>query len=124
MVYGMTSRIKLLGNAYIGEDIKRPDKLINKLNRGKILKSFYIVCFINGSDKLEILNSRLFLLKYYKTVTVEIASLVKDEDDAFEYIRCLTEISYSFYDDFLPRQVLFNISSEEVSKRFYIDEQE
>lgn len=115
----MTNNILLSDNAYISEDIKKPQKIISKLNRGKIVKTYFFVCFVNDDKRLQIFNSRLFLLKTYSSSICKVYGLFTDENDAFEYIRVLTEISMDKYQDIDFNSLLVDLEPDEVNKRFY-----
>lgn len=83
------TNLKLIDNVFSGERIK-PEKLLKKLNKGIILKSFYLVVLNNS--RLEILSSYLFLQNYYKRMELEVAAVLESYEDALEYIRCVTQI--------------------------------
>lgn len=99
---------------FIDSTIKKPNKIIEKLSDNKLLKSYYIVCFMNKSDRLEILSTRLFKEKYFREQSYEIVALVRDEETAFEFIRQLSEVSVRKYNTFLARKTLEEISDGEI----------
>ena len=99
---------------FIDSNIKNPKKVIDKLSGFKLWKNYYIVCFINGSDRLEILSTILFKERYFKEQKYEIVALLKDEDTAFEFIRQLSEVSVRKYGDFLARKCLEEIDDGEI----------
>lgn len=109
-------------NFYVGEKIKNPEELIEKLNRGKVKRPFYLVVFDKESGKMEVLFSFLFLQKYYRSKDYEVCALFKSEDEAFEYIRVIAQLSYERFDDFEPYKVANTIGLTEVKKIFGMEE--
>ena len=99
---------------FIDSNIKKPRKVIEKLSQFKLLKTYYLVCFINGSDRLEIISTLLFKEKYFKEQSYEIVALVKSQDTAFEFIRQLSEVSVRKYGDFCARKCLQEIEDGEI----------
>ncbi len=93
-------------NCFVGEDIRNPQKLLNKLNKGIVLKNFCFIAFVNGGNRLEILGSVLFNQKYFKKQNYEIVALVNSQDDAFEYIRVLSELSVRAFGEFDARRTV------------------
>lgn len=106
----------ILPDCYIGINCKNIDKLIKKLNKGTVLKNFFIVCFCNNASRLEIISSRMFLLKHFRNQNYEICAVVEDENTAFEYVKVLTDISYKEFNDFNPRFAVSNISLNKIKK--------
>lgn len=107
----------ILPECYIGINCKNIDKLIKKLKKGTLLKSLFIVCFCNEGSRLEIISSRMFLLKHFRKQSYEICAVLDDENEAFEYVKVLTDISYKEFNDFKPRFAVFNISADKIKER-------
>jgi len=105
----------LLPNCFVDESIKHPDKLVRKLNKGSLIKNYYIVSLNNDTNKLEIISSRMFVQKYFKEREYNVAALLKSKEDAFEYVRCLSQISYEKYDEFDARKILDQVETEEIA---------
>lgn len=116
--------MKLSNNLFVGDGIKKPDRLIEKLNKGKIRKSFFIVVYDSNTQKVEILNSFLFLQKYYQNKALEIFGLFKTNDDALEYIRVLTHLSYLRFDSFDLYKAANTIFENEIRKLYYKEDEE
>lgn len=100
---------------FIDSNIKKPQKVIEKLAKFSLWKTYYLVCFINGSQRLEIISTMLFKEKYYKDQSYEIVALTSDQDTAFEFIRQLSEVSVRKYGDFLARKCLSEIEDGEIN---------
>lgn len=103
---------------FVDETIKHPDKVIEKLNKGKLLKGYYLVNYNDAYDRLEIVSSRMFLQKYFREQDYNVKALLKTLDDAFEYVRCISEISYSKYNDFCALKTIENTAHAEIKARF------
>ena len=108
----------LMPNCFVDESIKHPDKVIKKLNKGSLIKGYYIVSLNKDTGKLEIISSRMFLQKYFKEHEYNVSALLKSKEDAFEYIRCLSELSYEKYDDFKASEIIENVDKEEIKAIF------
>ena len=95
-------------NCFVDESIKHPDKVIKKLNKGSLIKGYYIVSLNKDTGKLEIISSRMFLQKYFKEREYNVSALLKSKEDAFEYIRCLSELSQKVEDVLANQQITSN----------------
>ncbi len=111
--------MEIYKNLFVGDSIKKPEKLIKKLNNGKALKSFYLVGFFKDRENLEIINSRMFLQKYFRSEEFLVTAIVKDEEDALEYIRALCEISFKAFNEFNQRKAVSEISVFEINEKYY-----
>ncbi len=120
----MKDNVFLSENAYIAKPLKHPERLIKKLNKGKVLKSFYVVYMPLDKEKPEIIESRFFSFKYMRSVEREVICLCKEMDDAYEYIRCLTQASVMFFDDVRFKETLEKITPELIDSLFYKDTEE
>ena len=98
----------------IGKKIKHPNRIINKLSKGKPVHSVYLVLIPETSGRPEIISSTLVNKNYLKIIDSCVLCLVKNESEALEYIRRFTEISYRKYNDFLPEKVLSELSPEDI----------
>ncbi len=107
----------ILPDCYIGINCRSVDKLVKKLMKGRVLKNFFIVCFCNSGSRLEIISSRMFLLKHFRKQKYEICALLNSENEAFEYVKVLTDISYKEFNDFNPRYAVSNISLDKIRER-------
>ena len=58
--------MKLYKNLYIGDTVKKPERLIKKLKRHKIKPGFYVIAYMRDTARLEICSSVLLAQWYYK----------------------------------------------------------
>lgn len=114
--------MELNNNLFLGEGIKKPQKLIDKLNKGKVLQNFYLAGFKPDSGNLEILNSRLFFQKYFRNLDFTVTGIFKSEEDAFEYIRCLSELSVKIFNEVDIKRTVDEASVFEISEIFNREE--
>lgn len=103
---------------FFEEEIKHPKQKLSRLFKGKLLIPHTLIAFVNDGDRLEILSSKLFLQKYYRKQKYEVVGLFKNEDTAFEYVRCLTELSYKQFGDFNQREAVKNIPISQIKEIF------
>lgn len=108
-------------NAFVDEHIKHPEKIINKIKRGRKLSEVFIVCLADDESRLEIISSKMFFFKYFRERNYVVSGLFKGKDDALEYIRCLTEISFSEFGSFEPKTAISEIEVSKISERFYLE---
>lgn len=99
---------------YIDKRIKHPNKLLIKLENKKAVIPFYIVCFVDGSDKLEIYSSINFYQSYFKDTNIEIVGILKSEEDALEYVRRLTEISFNRFNELNFRKCIDSLNDGDI----------
>lgn len=114
----MTDTITLSDFLCLGEKIKKPEKIVNKLNKGKQLKNYSLVLFEDDNVFPVIMSSRLFLQKKLRIRQYLIIAIYKEYDDAVEFIRALTELSYKKYNDFVPRRVISECETSELKSLF------
>ena len=100
---------------FIDSNFKSRKNFVNRLSEGKFVKDLYIVCFVNKSDRLEIISSLMFKQKYFKELNIEIVALCKGMDSAVEFIRQLSEVSVRMFNDFLPRKCLEVIDEGDIN---------
>lgn len=58
--------MKLYKNLYIGDTVKKPERLIKKLKRHKCKPGFYVIAYMRDTARLEICSSGLLVQWYYK----------------------------------------------------------
>lgn len=119
----MTNNIFLHENAFMA-GVKKPEKIIKKLNHGKIFKGIYVVYFNEEFSKLEIMDSRFFNLPNLKNHRIIVCCLASSYDDALEYIRCITEISFNKYSDIKLIDTINDTSVFEISAIFNNEDEE
>ncbi len=111
--------MNILDNCFVGPGIKNPDKLIKKIHRHIKFHSFFVVVFENDKNRLEIISSKMFSKHYFKKQKYEIAAIVKEENEAFEYLRCLVDLAYKKYDSFDQKYCVNNIKCSEIDTLFF-----
>lgn len=102
---------------YVGNKIKNPQKILEKINNGKCYKSYYFVCFREESGP-EIVISYLFLQRYFRKQDFEAVAIFRSEDEAFEYIRVLTDFSFKLFNKLDYKAVLNQIGIDEIKLNF------
>lgn len=110
----MENKIELADSLFLGKRISKPEKYVKKLNRGKHLKKFYIVTFMNDSHRMEVYSSYMFFQKYFRQQHFLISAIVNDEGEAFEYIRALSEISMKKYGEFDGYRTVIELTKDEL----------
>ncbi|MDE7177286.1 MAG: hypothetical protein K2O59_05665 [Lachnospiraceae bacterium] len=58
--------MKFYKNLYIGDTVKKPERLIRKLRRHKIKPGFFVIAYMRDTARLEICSSVLLAQWYYK----------------------------------------------------------
>lgn len=106
--------MKTIENLYLGDNIKKPDRYLQKIETGKFIKKFYIIAYIDSKNTLEIYPSFVFWQKYYRDKDFEIVAITLEEATALEYIRKLSEISVRKYNDFDANLTIHSLSSEDM----------
>ncbi len=101
-------------NLYVGAGIRNYRKLIRSLKSSKLPTGFYIVAFYEGGERLNIFSSLLFAQKYYKNANLEIVAIVRSKDDAFEYVRGLSELSVQKYGEFNARLTIDSMKGSDI----------
>lgn len=109
-----TDSMKTHVNLYIGSKIRDHRKMIKSLTESRLPMGFYIVCFIDGGNRLNILSALLFAQRYYKDMDCEIVALVNSKEEAFEYVRGLSEISVRKFGEFDARRVIDSLNGREL----------
>lgn len=82
------------------EEIKKPEKAVEKLHSNKGFKNYYLVVFKGESVKPEIYTTLQFKQKHFKTDDFNVIGVFVSEDEAIEMIRALAEISVNSGTDF------------------------
>lgn len=108
---------------FVEEGMKNPEKILEKLNKGKFIKKFYLVALNGKTERLEVLLSYNFLQKYFREQPYDIVALVKSEDSAFEYLRVLSEISVERFESFYGKRAIESLTSEDMV-RFTVKEED
>lgn len=81
---------------YIGESVRRPDKLIHKLKKhNKFLDAYVIVLSRNASDQLEIHKAGYFSQSYYRKNPPYVIGLAGSYDEAVGIVIKIAEETYA-----------------------------
>ena len=79
--------MKVYNNLYVGDTVKKPERLIKKLKRHKKLPGFYVIAFDKETDSLSIYHSRMLTQWYYKeNPPACIVGLANNKEEAFALI--------------------------------------
>ncbi len=101
-------------NLYTGKNIRNSRKLIRSLEKDRFPMGFYIVAFYGEEERLNIFSALLFAQSYYKQADIEIVALVGSKDEAFEYIRGLSEISVERFGEFDARRTIDSMNGADL----------
>lgn len=84
--------MKFYKNLYIGDTVKKPERLIKKLKRHKIKPGFYVIAYMRDTARLEICSSVLLAQWYYKENPPGcIVGLANGKEEALALIEKLVE---------------------------------
>lgn len=79
--------MKFYKNLYLGDTVKKPERLIKKLKRHKKLPGFYVIAFDGETTDLSIYHSLMLTQWYYKeNPPVCIVGLANSKEEAFTVI--------------------------------------
>lgn len=78
-------------NLYVGDTVKKPNQIKNKLKRGSKLLGIYVVALASGEDQLEIYHSLLLQQPYYKEKNPFIIGIAASYDEAVSIVCRITE---------------------------------
>lgn len=87
----MAGKIRLFGQPYIGDSIKKPNKVIKKLRRGKKQLKVYLIVLSEGSSQLEIYHNIFLRQWYYKENPPLIIGIAGDHKEAVDLVCRITE---------------------------------
>lgn len=87
----MAGKIIFLGQPYIGDSIKKPNKVIKKLRRGKKQLKVYLIVLSEGNGQLEIYHNIFLRQWYYKEHPPLIVGIAGDHEEAVELVCRITQ---------------------------------
>lgn len=87
----MAGKIRFFGQPYIGDSIKKPNKVIKKLRRGKKQLKVYLIVLAEGNGQLEIYHNIFLRQWYYKENPPLIIGIAGDHKEAVELVCRITE---------------------------------
>lgn len=83
--------MKFYNNLYIGDTIKRPEKIIKKLKRYAKLNNVYLIAYVAQNRQLEIYHSLILQQYYYKENPPYIIGIAGSQDEANQIICRIAE---------------------------------
>ena len=79
--------MKVYNNLYVGDTVKKPERLIKRLKKQKKLPGFYVIAFDRETDSLSIYHSLMLMQWYYKeNPPACIVGLANNKEEAFTLI--------------------------------------
>lgn len=83
--------MKVYKNLYVGDTVKRPDKIIRKLKKNKKLPKIYVLVYAGDKKHLEIYHSLMLQQWYYKENPPAILGIAGSKEEAFALIEKITQ---------------------------------
>lgn len=87
----MRGKVRLYGQPYIGQSIKKPNQAIKKLRSGKNQLKVYLIVLAEGNNQLEIFHNIFLSQWYYKENSPLIIGIAGDHEEAVELVCRITE---------------------------------
>lgn len=76
---------------YISESIKKPKRVLDQINSGKLKLTYFVITIDEGQEQLNIYPSFVLKQKYYQNLPMEIVGLADNYDNALEMVRVMVE---------------------------------
>lgn len=83
--------MKFYKNLYIGDTIKKPDKIKRKLKKYAKLNNVYLIAYVAENRRLEIYHSLMMQQYYYKENPPYIIGIAGNRDEAAQIICRIAE---------------------------------
>lgn len=83
--------MKFYKNLYIGDTIKKPDKIKRKLKKNAKLNNVYVIAYVEKDRRLEIFHSLMMQQYYYKENPPYIIGIAGSQAEANEIICRIAE---------------------------------
>lgn len=83
--------MKVYKNLYIGDTVKKPDKVIKKLQKYKKLPGIYVIVCAGEEKKIEIYHSLMLQQWYYKENPPAILGIAGSQEEAFTLIQKIAQ---------------------------------
>ena len=118
----MAGKIRFFGQPYIGDSIKKPNKVIKKLRRGKKQLKVYLIVLAEGNGQLEIYHNIFLQQWYFKENPPLIIGIAGDHKEAVELVCRITEEALEKTGNAdLKNYLMSKVKKEkEQTERFYI----
>ena len=109
--------MKFYRNLYVGNTIRKPDKIKRKLKKYAKLPNIYVIAYMQENNRLEIYHSLIMQQWYYKEHQPYIIGIATSREEAMEIIQQIAEeavcktgqadlISYLFEDNRNPQTLI------------------
>lgn len=83
--------MKFYKNLYIGDTVKKPDKIIKKLKKYKKLPGIYVIVCDGEHRQIEIYHSLMLQQWYYKENPPAVLGIAGSQEEAFTLIQKITQ---------------------------------
>ena len=83
--------MKFYRNLYVGDTIKKPDKIKRKLKKYAKLPNIYVIAYMQENKRLEIYHSLMMQQWYYKEHQPYIIGIATTQEEAMEIIQQIAE---------------------------------
>lgn len=88
--------MKFYKNLYIGDTVKKPERLIKKLKRHKFKPGFFVIAYMSDTARLEICSSLLLTQWYYQENPPGcIVGLANGREEAFALIEKIAKDAFT-----------------------------
>ena len=81
---------------YVSDNIiKKKNKLVKKISKGKLTKNIYVIALSrNDKELLDVFQANVLKQQYYKNQTIVAVGLAKGEDMAYETVKKIIDDCY------------------------------
>lgn len=83
--------MKFYKNLYVGDTIRKPDKIIRKLKKYAKLPTVYIIVYVQETGQLEICNSLFLQQWYYREHPPYIVGIAGSQEEAVGLIQRMAQ---------------------------------
>lgn len=86
--------VKFYKPLYIGDAVRKPDRIKRKLRRGKLTPGIYVLLWDGENSRLEMYNSLMLQQPYYKDQELYVIGIASGEDEGLQLIARMAEESW------------------------------
>lgn len=83
--------MKFYKNLYIGDTVKKPDKIVKKLKKYKKLPGIYVIVCNEEQRQIEIYHSLMLQQWYYKENPPAVMGIAGSQEEAFALIQKIAQ---------------------------------
>lgn len=83
--------MKFYKNLYIGDTVKKPDKIVKKMKKYKKLPGIYVIVCDGTRKQLEIYHSLMLQQWYYKENPPAVLGIAGSQEEAFALIQKIAQ---------------------------------